>query len=142
VFVDGRPSSLSTCATAPLAPSAGGDVRILRTVHWGRVLLGGVAVETILFAMALPMLLSDAQFYFFWILIYAIPPASFLAAMGVAYFQGRTLVAHHVLHGALVGVVATALYVGLTRAEKEPPPYLLAHALKMVGGMIGGALAA
>jgi hypothetical protein len=43
-----------------------------------------------------------------------------------------------VLHGILVGVVAMLLYVGLTRGRPEPPAYLVAHVLKILGGAAGG----
>jgi hypothetical protein len=42
------------------------------------------------------------------------------------------------LHGVLIGVVGTLMYVGLTRAQPEPWQYLVAHALKVVGGAAGG----
>jgi hypothetical protein len=45
------------------------------------------------------------------------------------------------LHGILVGVVATLLYVGLTLGRPEPLAYLVAHALKILGGAAGGRVA-
>ena len=40
--------------------------------------------------------------------------------------------------GTLVGVVAALIYLALTRAQPEPAAYILAHALKLVGGACGG----
>jgi hypothetical protein len=45
------------------------------------------------------------------------------------------------LHGILVGVVATLLYVGLTLGRPEPLAYLVAHVLKILGGAAGGRVA-
>jgi hypothetical protein len=41
----------------------------------------------------------------------------------------------------LVGVVAALIYVALTRAQPEPFAYIVAHALKLVGGACGGFVA-
>jgi hypothetical protein len=46
-----------------------------------------------------------------------------------------------VLHGTLVGVVATLLYVGLTRGQPERPAYVVAHVLKILGAAAGGFVA-
>jgi putative membrane protein (TIGR04086 family) len=57
-----------------------------------------------------------------------------------ALWVGRRIDSSFVLHGMLVGVVATLLYVGLTLARPEPIPYLVAHVLKILGGAAGGFL--
>jgi hypothetical protein len=38
-------------------------------------------------------------------------------------------------------VVAALIYVALTRAQPEPFAYLVAHALKLMGGACGGFVA-
>ena len=58
-----------------------------------------------------------------------------------ALWVGRRLESGFVLHGVLVGVVATLLYIGLTRARPEPFAYVLAHMLKILGGAAGGFVA-
>ena len=40
-----------------------------------------------------------------------------------------------------MGVVAALIYVALTRAQPEPFAYIVAHALKLVGGASGGFVA-
>src|SRR5215831_16152446 len=55
--------------------------------------------------------------------------------------RARAHIGLHLLHGALVGVVATLLYVALTLARPEPFAYLVAHGLKLLGGLGGGFLA-
>ncbi len=61
----------------------------------------------------------------------------FLGALWVC----RRIESHFILHGTLVGVVAALIYVALTRAQPEPFAYIMAHALKLVGGASGGFVA-
>jgi hypothetical protein len=58
-----------------------------------------------------------------------------------ALWVGRRLTSRFILHGVLVGVVATLLYVALTLARPEPFAYLVAHGLKILGGVGGGFVA-
>jgi hypothetical protein len=51
---------------------------------------------------------------------------------------GRKIKTNFVLHGVLIGIVGTLMYIALTRAQPEPWQYWLAHALKVVGGAAGG----
>ena len=46
-----------------------------------------------------------------------------------------------ILHGILVGLVATLIYVALTRFQPEPAAYIVAHFLKLAGGALGGYVA-
>ena len=46
-----------------------------------------------------------------------------------------------VLHGALVGFAATVIYVGISLGRPEPIAYVIAHALKVLGGAVGGLVA-
>jgi hypothetical protein len=42
----------------------------------------------------------------------------------------------------LIGVAGTLMYVGLTRGGPEPWQYIVANALKIVGGAAGGVVLA
>jgi Na+/melibiose symporter-like transporter len=78
-------------------------------------LIGGFLAEAAVIAIVIPFVkFSDQQ---------AVAYAAALASL------------------ALVGVVATLLYVGLTRARPEPFGYLVAHGLKLLGGAAGGFVA-
>ena len=107
-------------------------------IHWLRVLLGGFLAEVSVIALVIPIALLAGKNT----LTYSAPAASLLACFGFALWVGRRLTSHFVLHGMLVGVVATLIYVALTRGGPEPPAYLIAHALKLLGGAAGGLLAA
>jgi hypothetical protein len=106
-------------------------------IHWVRVLIGGFLAEASVFAVVIPIFLLYGQHA----LLYAAPPASLVMCFLFALWVGRGVDSGFVLHGMLVGVVATLLYVGLTLARPEPFAYLVAHALKVLGGAVGGLVA-
>ncbi|HEY2117668.1 MAG TPA: TIGR04086 family membrane protein [Candidatus Acidoferrum sp.] len=107
-------------------------------IHWVRILTGGFLAEVSVIAFVIPISLLFGQHS----LLYTAPPASMVACFLFALWVGRRIDSRFVLHGALVGVVATLIYVALTRAQPEPWPYIVAHALKILGGAAGGLLAA
>jgi hypothetical protein len=104
------------------------------SIQWGRILLAAFLTELVLVAMAIPLTLSGAG----EALNYVIPPASFVATFAITVWLGRRFTSRPVLHGVLIGVAGSLMYVALTRAAPEPWPYLLAHALKVAGGAAGG----
>jgi len=107
------------------------------TIHWGRILLGGLLVEVALIVAIVPLGLRLGEGF----LHYTAPPGSFITCFLAALWVCRRSESHFILQGILVGVVAALIYVGLTRAQPEPLAYLLAHALKLLGGACGGFVA-
>jgi len=107
-------------------------------IHWLRILLAGFLAEVAIIALVLPIALLAGKST----LPYTATAASLLACFGFAIWVGRGLTSQFVLHGILVGVVATLIYVALTRGGPEPPAYLIAHILKLLGGATGGLVAA
>ena len=112
-------------------------MNISTRVRWLRVLIGGLFVEASLFAVVIPVLNISGQHA----LLYAVPLASFAMCFVFGLWVGRRVESRFALHGMLVGIVATLLYVGMTRAHSEPFAYLLAHGLKVLGGAAGGFVA-
>lgn len=108
-----------------------------RRIHWVRVLLGGFFAEAAVFVVVVPVLLKFGQHP----LLYLAPVASFVMCFLLALWVGRRLESAFVVHGILVGVVAALIYVAITKAQPEPVAYLIAHALKLLGGAAGGFLA-
>jgi hypothetical protein len=107
-------------------------------IHWLRVLLGGFLAEVSLIALVIPVsLLFGKQTVPYVALL-----GSLLTCFLFAIWVGRCIDSRFVLHGILVGFVATLIYVGLTRGRPEPLVYLVAHGLKIVGGAAGGFIAA
>ncbi len=107
-------------------------------IHWLRVLLAGFLAVVLVIALVIPLALLLGKNT----LTYTAPAASLLACFVFAIWVGRRLNSRFVLHGILVGGVATLIYVALTRGRPEPPAYLIAHALKILGGAAGGIVAA
>lgn len=107
------------------------------TIHWARILLGGLLAEVALILAIVPLGLRLGEGF----LHYTAPPGSFIMCFLAALWVCRRTESHFILHGILVGVVAALIYVGLTRAQPEPFAYILAHALKLVGGACGGFVA-
>ena len=108
-----------------------------KRIHWLRVLIGGFLAEAALVAVAIPVALKFGQ----GPLLYIAPAGSLVLCFLFGMWVGRGVESRFVLHGMLVGVVATLIYVGLTRAQPEPFAYLLAHGLKLLGGAAGGFIA-
>lgn len=104
------------------------------TIHWGRILLGGLLAEVALVLAIVPLGLRLGDGF----LHYTAPPGSFITCFLGALWVCRRIESRFLLQGTLVGVVAALLYMALTRAQPEPFAYLVAHALKLAGGACGG----
>lgn len=103
-------------------------------MHWGRIVVGGALAEVALILAIVPLGLRLGESF----LHYTAPPGSFVTCFVGALWVGRRVRSRFVLHGALVGVVAAVIYVGLTGAKPEPLAYVVAHGLKVLGGACGG----
>jgi putative membrane protein (TIGR04086 family) len=108
------------------------------SIHWVRILIGGFLAELSVIAFVIPVSLLFGKHS----LQYTAPAASMVACFLLAIWVARRADSNCVLHGALVGVVATLIYIGLTRGQPEPLAYIVAHALKILGGAAGGFVAA
>jgi putative membrane protein (TIGR04086 family) len=117
-------------------------------IRWLRVVIAGFLAEVALIAVAVPLyFLPDRQ----TALNLAIPPASFVVLVAFGYWAARGAPRSQVLNGFLTGLAGVVLYLCLVMAgaaatHTDPlasltPAYLLAHALKMAGGAVGGWLA-
>jgi len=100
-------------------------------------LLGGLFAEVVLILAIVPLGLRLGDNF----LHYAAPPGSFFMCFLGALWACRRIESRFILHGTLVGVVATLIYIALTRAQPEPFAYIVAHALKLAGGAFGGFVA-
>lgn len=125
-------------------------------IRWGRIVIGAILIEAILIALALPLLAlidnplvagtpgvsGDFPIFFATVAI-----ACFVAgALGGAWVA-RPLSSGFALHGALTGVVATAIYlvivsippntIAATLAAYGPFWFLAANGLRIVGSTLG-----
>ena len=106
-------------------------------MRWGRILAGGFLAELLLIVAVLPALALGAQTAVIWTAVIGSPVTTFL----LAWWVGRHIESRFALHGALVGVTASLIYVAITLAQPEPFIYIVAHGLKILGGAAGGAVA-
>lgn len=91
----------------------------------------------LVFAIVFPTLYLFGQRAF----LASILIASALMPFIFAVWVGRHIESRFVLHGALVGVVAALIYLVLAWGQTQPLLYKVAHGLKVVGGVAGGAVA-
>jgi len=117
-------------------------------IRWVRVLIAGFLAEVALIVVAIPLyLMPNRQAA----LNLGIPPASFVVLVAFGWWAARGAPRSQVLNGFLAGLSGVLLYlalvmVGAAATHTDPlaamtPAYLLAHALKMAGGAVGGWLA-
>ena len=103
-------------------------------LRWGRVLVGGFLAELLVFAIVFPVRAAFGEQAF----LVSIPIASAVAPFLFAIWVGRPIASRFVLHGALVGLTAALIYLGLAWGQPEPLLYKISHVLKVVGGIAGG----
>ena len=106
-------------------------------LRWGRILVGGFLAELLVFAVVFPTLYLFGQRAFLASILIASAVMPFLLAVWV----GRRIESRFVLHGGLIGLVAALVYLGLAWGQPQPMLYKIAHGLKVIGGMAGGAVA-
>ena len=109
----------------------------MKNIRWGWILLGGFLVELAIFAIAIPLsfLLGEES------LLYTAPAASFVGSFVLGLWVATKAPQRRVLHGALVGVAAALIFIGMSLAGPEPIAYIVAHVLKVLGGAVGGFVA-
>jgi hypothetical protein len=106
-------------------------------IRWGRVLVSGFLAELCVFAIVFPVRHVFGQQAF----LVSILIASAAMPFAFALWVGRHIESRFILHGALVGLVAALIYLGLAWGQTQPLLYKIAHGLKVVGGAAGGVLA-
>jgi putative membrane protein (TIGR04086 family) len=107
-------------------------------LRWGRIVIGAILTEVALIAVAVPLGMLGAQD----LLLYIVAPACLIATFVFGLWTARGATSHFILHGVLVGVLASLIYIALTWNQTLPLVYHLSHLMKIIGGAAGGALAA
>jgi len=107
-------------------------------IRWLRIVVGAVLIEVALFAVAVPLNLSESGRSTLLALVVPLcVVAAFLGGWWVARGAGQL----PLLHGLLAGVLAALMYGALTWKVSLPTAYVVANYLKLVAGA-GGGLAA
>lgn len=116
-------------------------------VRWLRALGAAVVAEIVLMLVAVPIYATMADPL--PTLNIAIPAASALVFLFAGYWSALPVPGRGILQGVLTGVWAVALYLaiglvamlfvkGANITDGFTTAYLAAHALKVVGGAVGG----
>ena len=124
-------------------------------MQWGRIAIGGVLIEALLVVTAVPLLgfvdnplapgaQGSGDFTIFFVTVTVL---CFAAGTLVGVWVARPLSSQFVLHGALTGVVATAIYLGICSippttiaavvAGYGPFWFFLANGLRIAGSTLG-----
>ena len=113
-------------------------------LRWGWIIAGAVILEVALIIMFVPMLMySD---------ISKIAPYAGIGTFGLGFLVSWWIVGkvpgRHVLHGALIGIVATIIYLGLCMANPNgiasvvamygPVLFVVGNGVRIVGTIAGG----
>jgi hypothetical protein len=84
------------------------------SIHWRRIVLGALLLEVVLFTVLVPI-----GFVSTTVFLVAVPIGCFVFGYVVTRWVLRTLSSGLLLHGTLVGVVATAMYFGLVFMQSD-----------------------
>ena len=121
-------------------------------LHWGRILGGAFLLELLLFAMLIPIGLTfgmpgapgATDFTVFFI---AVPVACLVAGYAMSALLLRRTTTRRRLHGALLGVTATLLYLAVCAMQPGGVPAVIAgygallfwatQALRIAGCVLG-----
>src|SRR5262245_30800730 len=127
-------------------------------IRWGRIVIGAVLLEALLIVAAVPLLgfmanplapgaqNASGDYTVFFVTVTA---ACFLVGTLLGWWVARPLTSQFVLHGALTGIVATAIYLAICSIPPTTVPavvaaytpfwFFLANGLRIVGASLGAA---
>lgn len=120
-------------------------------MNWMRAIGGGILAELLLVVVLMPVVfifydfetLQDPDNLPFPI-AFLVVAGSFVMPALLTQWVAKQASSRLVLHGLLVGFTAFVVYVTpmLLAGEQQPPLYWFAHAMKILGGLTGGFIAA
>jgi hypothetical protein len=112
-------------------------------IHWLRVLVAAVLFEAVLVAITIVI----AQFVAIETILPFVPVFVFVVGFPFGMWVVRKAASGFVLHGTLLGVVATLIYLGIILGQNGsltpavdaygPVSFFLANALKILGCIAG-----
>jgi uncharacterized membrane protein len=118
-------------------------------LRWGRALIAAIVGEVVLILLVVPIYASMELGEATALLSLIVPPASFIVFVGAGYWSAKRTPNSALLQGALAGLIAVIAYIalgliaslfvkGTSVTAGFTPAYLTAHALKIIGGAVGG----
>ena len=120
-------------------------------MNWIRAIVGGILAELLLIVVLMPVV-----FIFYSMetlqnrdnlpfpIAFIIVAGSFVMPALMTQWVAKRAQTRLVLHGFIVGFAAFVFYVTpmIIAGEHQPPLYWAAHAMKILGGLTGGFVAA
>jgi len=119
-------------------------------ISWLRILLGGFLIEVVLAIVLLGGFAAagvDISTGVSLVSAVIIGVGAFAAAFVIVLWLGRGIHSHVVLHGFLMGLAATLLYLGLVAGSGQmssalaaygPVTFVIVNAARLVGAVCGG----
>jgi hypothetical protein len=119
-------------------------------MRWTRAIVGGLLAEALVMLLIAPVALVVGldtladRANIPASIGYSVVVASFIAPLVLTQWVARRLADRFVVHGFLVGFTAFVIYmIPMTvSGEQQPLIYWIAHAMKILGGLTGGFVAA
>ena len=139
------------------ATTHSGVVTTAHGIRRGRIVIGGVLIEVVLIALAVPLLAfvpnplapgaqGSGDFTVFFL---SVALACFAVGALFGWWVARPLSSQRALHGALTGIVATAIYLGICSIPPTTVPaviaaygpfwFFTANGLRIAGSVLGAA---
>ena len=113
-------------------------------LRWGRIIAGGLLVEVALILAFIPLL----AYFDIATLMPVIMVAVFVIGFAITFWLVKKVKTRQLLHGTLIGVVATAVYVLLCAVQPGgissvvamygPSLFVLGNGLRILGCAAGG----
>jgi hypothetical protein len=114
------------------------------SIHWKRVILGALLLEVVLLVTLVPLSFVNITLF-----LTAVPIGVFAFGYLVSWWILRKVPLAPILHGALIGIVATAMYLGLVFAQPGGfaaavatygvPLFWFSQAMRIAGCVAGAA---
>jgi hypothetical protein len=106
-------------------------------LRWGRILLGGLLIEVVMFAIFIPLLtVSETAAY------YVVPVAGLVTAFVFGRWVAASADARPVLHGSLTAAAASVMWLSLVLVaggtETTPVLYHVTNVVRVAAGAAGG----
>jgi hypothetical protein len=120
-------------------------------MNWMRAIVGGILAELLLVVVLMPVVFLFYDFETLqnpdnlpFAIAFLIVAGSFVMPALLTQWVAKRASSRLVLHGLIVGFTAFVVYVTpmLLAGEDQPPLYWIAHAMKILGGLTGGYIAA
>jgi hypothetical protein len=113
-------------------------------LRWGRIVVGAFLLEIVLIAVLIPPM----QIFGLEKVIPFVSPAVFIFGFVVAWWMLRRVSHRPVMHGTMIGIVATAIYLLLALANPDgissiitaygPITFIMGNGLRILGCAAGG----